>query len=352
MAAYTTIDNPEAYFKAVLYTGNNTAIGSGGKTVTGVGFQSDFTWIKSRSSTAPQTAMDAVRGSLRTVYVNSTSADQEVAENISTWNSDGWVMGSNGDINAVQNYVGWNWKANGSGSANTAGSINTTATSANTTSGFSIIKWTGNATISTIGHGIGKVPEFMLFKNVDDATNWNVYHRAAGSPDEIGNFNTNGAFGTYTGYWQSTVPSTTLITMGTDNDINGSSDSMLAYVWAPVQGFSKFGKYTGNGNVDGPFLYTGFRPAFFFMKRTDTTSNWTMFHNRTTPGNEIYVSQDVNVLNDEDADTGYNDVDFCANGVKIREDNNDLNASGAPFIYVCFAESPFVNSEGVPCNAR
>jgi len=355
MAAYTAVDDPSAHFKVQLYTGNGSANHAITFDDTDTDMQPDLVWIKCRDDNIAHCWFDSVRGATKVIHCHSSDTETTDTDTLDSFASDGFQVDADVKVNTnTDKYVAFCWKANGSGSANTAGSINTTGTSANTTSGFSIIHFTGNLTSgATIGHGLGAAPHLILTKSLDQGNDWGTFHQYmhADPEDYAMKFNTGAARADQVAMWNDTLPSSTLVTLG-DEGRSNDDEEMIAYCWAPVQGYSKFGSYIGNGNVDGTFIYTGFRPAFFFMKRTDTGSNWTMFHNRTTPGNEIYVSQDINVLNDEDADTGYNDVDFCANGVKIREDNNDLNASGALIIYAAWAEAPLVNSNGVPCNAR
>ena len=336
MAAYTTIDDPSAYFKVQLYTGNGSANHAITFDDTDTDVQPDLVWIKDRDDNIAHCWFDSVRGATKVIHCHSSVAETTDTDTLDSFTSDGFQVDADTKVNTnTDKYVAFCWKESA-------------------TAGFDIVSFTGNGSARTISHSLSAVPHLMIVKSRDDDDNFMTYlHRMASDPEtDKMKLDETVAIADDATVWNDTAPTSSVFSVGTSNATNKSSSNIIAYLFSEKQGFSKFGKYTGNGNVDGPFIYTGFRPAFFFMKRTDTGSNWTMFHNRSTPGNEIYVSQDVNVLNDEDADTGYNDVDFCANGVKIREDNNDLNASGAPIIYVCFAEAPLVNSNGVPCNAR
>ena len=358
--AYTTIDDPEAYFQVQLYTGNgsaNHAITLGGDT----DMQPDFVWIKNRDATDNHCLFDAVRGAtkLLTSNLGDVVGSNEVTDTdtLDSFTSDGFQVDADVKVNtSSEDYVAWCWKANGTGSANTSGSINTTATSANTTSGFSIIDYVGNQTDgSTIGHGLGAVPHvFMVHVRNADESAWFVYHHKNTSAPETDYLQLHGTNATsdYNLAWNDTAPTSTLITLGRESHVSYNTKNMICYAWTEIQGFSKFGSYTGNGNVDGPFVFCGFRPAWFMIKNTSTTSNWTIFDNKRDGYNEITKSLDANVSNAEDTDVAYNDVDFCSNGIKIREDNGDLNGSGNNIIYMAFAEAPFVNSNGVPCNAR
>ena len=361
MAAYTTIDDPSAYFKVQLYTGNGSANHAITFDDTDTDMQPDLVWIKCRDDNIAHCWFDAVRGATKVLHCHNSDAETTDADTLDSFTSDGFQVDADTKVNTnTDKYVAFCWKAGTTSgiTTNAATDITPSAYSFNQTSGFSILAYTGNGTSgSQLAHGLGATPDMFISKERGGSSQWSVFHQSIGNTGAIV-LNTAAATETDAGtgswnYWHRTDPDSVNVTLGSTHYVNNTSDTYIGYCFKSIQGFSKFGKYTGNGNVDGPFLWCGFRPAFFFMKRTDTGSNWTMFHNRTTPGNEIYVSQDINVLNDEDADTGYNDVDFCANGVKIREDNNDLNQSGSPFVYAAFAEAPFVTgSGGVPCNAR
>jgi len=367
MAAYTTIDDPAAYFQVVTYTGDGEAT----QAITLPGttdMQPDMIWTKQLSAGNSHVMFDAVRtfAADKEVQVSQTSAEgagnSSVQGYISAAASDGYTLTKgSGNANYThadgENYVGFTWKlGTTSGITTNAGTdITPSGYSFNATSGVSAVAYTANNTDDQqIPHGLGAVPHMIWSKCRSAAYQWGMYHHRNTSAPETDFLvlNDTDATSDDATRWSDEAPDSVNWTVGNSNDTNKNTETYIAYVFSEKQGFSKFGSYKGNGNVDGPFLYTGFRPAWFFMKRTDAGSNWTMFHNGTTPGNEIYVSQDINVDNDIDSDTGYNDVDFCANGVKIREDNNDLNQSGSPFVYVCFAEAPLVNSNGVPCNAR
>ena len=358
MAAFTTIDDPSAYFKVQLYTGNGSANHAITFDDTDTDMQPDLVWIKDRDDNIAHCWFDSVRGATKVIHCHSNAAETTDTDTLDSFASDGFQVDADVKVNTnTDKYVAFCWKGGTtSGIDATGASITPSGYSFNATSGFSIIKYTGDdGSSALLPHGLGKKPEMWHVKELETSNeHWNTFHQkvdASAPEDYYMSLSQGDARADQVTTWNDTAPTTVLFTIGTNNTVNAAKD-YIAYLWAGIQGFSKFGSYKGNGNVDGTFIYTGFRPAFFFMKRTDAGSNWTMFHNRTTPGNEIYVSQDVNVLNDEDADTGYNDVDFYANGVKIREDNNDLNASGAAIIYAAWAEAPLVNSSGVPCNAR
>jgi len=350
--AYTTIDDPEAYFQVQLYTGDGSAdhaITLGADT----DMQPDFVWIKNRDQTDEHCVFDAVRGATKVLHPDGDGAEATDADTLDSFTSDGFQVDADVKVNTnTEKYVAWNWKANGSGSSNTDGSINTTKTSANTTSGFSINTFTGTGSAATIGHGLGVVPKMIIVKTRGQASTWSVYHASLGETKLLRLEGTN-AVGTETGWWNDTAPTSTLFTIGGNHYAN----TQVAYCFADVQGFSKFGGYTGNGNADGPFIYTGFKPAWVMVKRRDSAGGWTILDNKRDPFNEmdtILIAETTNV--EVDFGTTNRNVDFVSNGFKIQYTaaggTTELNASGGTYLYMAFAEAPFVNSKGVPCNAR
>ena len=345
--AYTTIDDPTIYFNTVLWTGNTT----NSTAITGVGFQPDMVWIKNRSTTDNHAIFDAIRGATYRIYPNDTDAQIQATNSLASFDSDGFTLNDGGDANGVgEDIVGWNWKANGSGSSNEAGSINTTATSVDTTSGFSISTYTGNDTAgATIGHGLGAVPGLIIIKCLDASQSWVVYHHknTAAPETDFLILNDNDATADHVNRWNDTAPTSTLITLGDENQSNGSQ-TYVAYAFAEKQGYSKFGSYAANGDVDGPFIYTGFRPAFVINKRTDSTSGWDIFDNRRLGYN---VANRLLGANGSDAESTTDKLDILSNGFKMRTDEGG-NYSGGTYVYMAFAEASFVNSNGVPCNAR
>ena len=353
MAAYTTIDNPELYFQVKLYTGNGTAIGSGGQAITFDGeedMQPDWVWIKERDDSTNHQVYDAVRGVTKRIYPDGTFAEDANSEGLTTFGSNGFTLGSDGSSNGSSDkYVAWCWKASGSTATNTAGNVDTTI-SANTTAGFSIISADAGSTSGelTLGHGLGTVPTMMIWKNREDADqNWQVYHQANGTGLQIINLTT--AKNTDVVFWN--THTTTLFKMATH--MYTANKDFIGYCFSDVQGFSKFGSYTGNGNADGTFINLGFRPALVIAKRSDSTANWYMMTAKISDsggGNPLdrpLFANDTQAENDGD-----NNVDLLSNGFKIRGSGSAQNGSGATYIYMAFAEQPFVNSNGVPCNAR
>ncbi len=346
--AYTTVDDPTLYFQVKLYTGNGTdnhAITLDGETA----MQPDFVWTKERSATEGHYLFDAARGATSVVMTSSTNVVQTIAETLKSFDSNGFTLGTSAEVNhdGVTN-VAYCWKANGSGSSNTDGNTNTTKTSANTTSGFSIITYDGDGAVATLGHGIGIKPAWIIQKNLDDSENWQVQHGAKGAT-HYGTLNTTNTIDDLASRWNDTEPTTSLITIGTDSSVSQSGESMLMYAWAPVQGFSKFGSFIGNGNADGPFVHLGFKPAMLIIKDTGASVSWGLYDIKRNGFNNENKTLYVNSTSGEDAG-GY--VDLMSNGFKIISSSAWQNRSGGTFIYMAFADSPFVNSNGVPNNAR
>jgi len=346
--AYTTIDDPSAYFNTVLYTGDNTA----NRAITGVGFQPDWGWLKQRNGTGFHELYDSVRGVTKALHSNSTDAEVTTAA-LDSFDSDGITVsydsnnsGSNGNGKTA---VWWLWRGSDSNAvSNTDGSITSTV-SANTTAGFSIITYTGNETQgATIGHGLGKIPEMIIIKCRSQTDAWGVYHSSVGATKYL-KLNENSAT-TSTGTTVfPTTPTSSLFYLGDSGLVNGNGRTYVAYCFAEIKGYSKLGSYTGNGSTDGTFVYTGFRPAWLIIKRTDSTGNWFMFDNKRegyNPDNDRLIA-DSNLA---EADPG--ESDLLSNGFKMRFTSGNVNASGGTYIYMAFAEHPFVSSKGVPTTAR
>ena len=337
--AFTTIDNPTSFFNTVLYTGNAST-----NAITGVGFQPDWVWLKRRDGTGNHNLYDAVRGATKYLESSSTAPDQTQSAGLTAFDSDGFTLGSNTNMNGSSNsYVSWNWSAGtGQGSSNTDGTINTTYTSVNTTAGFSISKFTGTGSAATVGHGLGAVPKMYMVKNITtNSLQWRVYHASLGATKHLA-LEATQAEGTASSVFNNTEPTSTVFSIGTDNGSNKSGDSHVAYCFAEVKGYSKFGSYTGSGNADGAFIYTGFKPAFVLLKVSSTTNNWNMFDDKRPGFNEIDQRLFPN-LSDAEQD-GTAAVDFLSNGFKFRNTNDNYNASSATYIYMAFAKAPFVTS--------
>jgi len=267
--AYTTIKKPTDYFNTKLYSGDG-----GTQSVTGVGFQPDFSWLKCRSTAYHHRLFNAVSGAGKNLISDNTNALQTIDEGITAFNADGFSVkqGSSLEYNASgQTYVSWNWKANGAGSLNEVGSIDSTV-SVNTTSGFSICKWSGSGANATIGHGLGVAPKMIITKSLGSSA-WAVYNENLGNTNVLF-LDTAAATSANIAYWNNTSPTSTVFSVGTDSAVNHSGNDMVAYCFAEKVGYSKFGQYTGNGNADGPFVFTGFKPAYVLTKYSNSTSGW------------------------------------------------------------------------------
>ena len=349
--AYSTIPKGSLYMNPKTYTGNG-----GTQSITGVGFKPDMTWLKKRNGTANHHLVDAVRGVGYYVYPNLSNAQGgNGATLLTSFNSDGFTLDSGADSNASgATGVGWSWKAgnlsNGTGVSNTDGSITSTV-SANTTSGFSIVSYTGTGANATVGHGLGVAPKMIIVKNEDASVNWLVYHDSIPATNTL-ILNTTAASASDNA-WNSTDPTPNVFYIGVTGSGNGSGQGLIAYCFADIQGFSKMGSYTGNGNANGPFIYTGFKPAFVMVKASSVTGNWVMSDNKRSVFNRVQNTLYANVADAELTDGVY--FDLLSNGFKIKDASSANNTSGATYVYMAFAENPFVATSGtnaVPVTAR
>ena len=346
--AYTTINKSSSFMNTKLHSGTGSTT-----TITGVGFQPDWTWFKSRSNANNHALYDAVRGASKLIRSNSGTAEQTNTA-LSAFTSDGVTLtGGDSFTNASgYTYASWNWKAGGGqGSSNTDGSINTTYTSVNTTAGFSICKWTGSGSNATIGHGLGAVPKMIIFKNLNTVTDWDIYHGSLANTERL-HLNSSGAKNTAAQAFNSTSPTTSVFSVGTADNTNKSSSPMIAYCFAEKTGYSKFGSYIGNGNANGPFVYTGFKPAFVMFKCSSNASSWGIYDNKRVGYNEV-----KNVILPNDSATENTDlapIDLLSNGFKMRRNdsaNDQNNKGGATYIYMAFGQS-IVGSNNIPATAR
>jgi len=350
--AYTTIDKPTDYFNTKLYTGN----GNTTQSITEVGFQPDWVWLKNRDSTDYHRLVDIVRGATKTVYSNDSQVEVTNDSNgyIASFDTDGLTVNKasgNGTNTSGNKYVSWNWKAGGSASSNSNGSI-TSSVSANTTAGFSIVSYTGTGSNSTVGHGLGAVPRMIIVKRRDGSDSWVVQHGSLGSGKAL-NLDSTGAVQTYDPYWNGTEPTSSVFSIGNDGRTNGSSETYIAYCFAEKKGYSKFSSYVGNGNSDGTFVYLGFKPAWIMIKNTGG-DNWVMFDNKREGYNPDNDFLQPNTSNSEATESGAK-IDLLSNGFKLRGSGGGIgqtNNSGSTFIYMAFAENPFVTSTGIPTTAR
>jgi len=344
--AYTTINKSGDYFNTKLYTGNGST-----NAITGVGFQPDWTWIKSRNLTKDHMLFDAVRGVQKSIRTNNTNAEDTSSDYLTAFGTDGFTVGNNGKVNtSSDSLVSWNWKANGAGSSNTDGTITATV-SANTTAGFSIVKYTGTGSAGTVGHGLGVAPKMIIVKCLDTAKAWTVYHSALGSSAAIFLEQTSAATTSNTTYFGGTDPTTSVFSIGSSTNVTNSGDEFIAYCFAEKTGYSKFGTYTGNNSNDGTFIYTGFKPAFVITKSTTTAEAWNLMDNKrkytyNPTGYFLYPNKNIA----EAADTQYSATDFVSNGFKLRNSHGQFNGT-ATHLYMAFASAPLVGSNNVPCTA-
>ena len=343
--AYAAISKPSLHFDTKIYTGTGSNI-----TVSDLGFQPDWAWFKKRTSGSSQ-LYDALRGVQIYIHSNTVDGNNTNADGLTAFNSGGWTVGGNG-LASSGDWVSWNWKANGQGSSNTSGSINSTYTSANTTAGFSIITYTGNGSAgATIGHGLGAKPDCMLVKQLTGSNvDWRVY--LASDANYRLALNDDSAEANDDSAWNDTEPTSTLFSVGTSTSTNGNGQNYVAYLFTSIKGYSKFSKYTGNGNSDGTFVYTGFKPAFVITKSISAAGNsWNMFDNKREGYNP---DNDALFADTSGAETTTDYVDFLSNGFKIRSNSGAINGSGTVYGYMAFAEEPLVANvgESIPATAR
>jgi hypothetical protein len=351
-----SITDGSAHFQPTLYTGTGSSLAvtqSGNST-----FQPDWVWIKGRSGSTEHVLTDAVRGVTKELSSNDTGAEETVAQGLTTFGSAGFTVGTDGSYNTSSaTYVGWQWKANGAGSSNTDGSINTTATSANTTAGFSISTYTGTGSAATIGHGLGIAPKMVIVKKrvagTDDA--WVVWHASLPGANYYLNLNDTGAQDTSVNYWNNTLPTSSVFSVGASNGTNENTKTFVAYCFAEIPGYSSFGSYTGNGSSGtGPFIYLGFKPAFLMVKRTNAAYGWIMLDATRDSYNLVDNGLFADAISSEaTVAAGYSaDTDFLSNGFKPQVGAEIINASGGSYIYIAFAENPFGGDGAAPATAR
>ena len=345
-----TIKDPSKHYNTVTYTG--TATGSDTQTISGVGFAPDLTWIKQRNSSYSHMLLDTVRGAGKYLESNSSNVedDDNANGNLTSFTSDGFVTtrgsSNGGRVNENSStYVSWNWKASDSAAAaNTDGTIDSTV-SVNTTAGFSIGTYAGTTSAGTIGHGLGAVPKFILIKNLDSGNSWAVYHDSIGADQQL-LLNANNATSSDSNGFNE-VPTSTVINVGSgaQMDTNQSGDHVF-YAFSEVQGYSRFGSYTGNNDSDGHFIYTGFRPALLWIRRTDSGDNWAVYDEKRSDsgldeksGNRI----DKHLRPDSgqaEVDQSATALSFHSNGVKFHGSNGQVNGTGT-YIYAAWAAAPF-----------
>ena len=356
--AYTTINKHTDYFNTKLYTGNGTAIGSGGQAITGVGFQPDWVWIKERSSTSPHKLLDSVRGVTKELETNANNTQSTEAESLTAFGTDGFTVGSNGAVNQnSQTYAAWNWKAGTTGSGTTTGSGYGKAYSysVNTTAGFSIITYKGNGTAGhTIPHHLGTTPRLIIVKNMDSAQSW-LWGQTTDALgwEKLLHLNETGVRQDSDTIWNDTAPNSTVFTVGTNTKCNTDDADYIAYVFAEKVGYSKFGQYLGNGNSDGTYVFTGFKPSFVIIKgcisgNGDAAQSWELYDNKRigyNPDNYTLVP------NTTAADSDGDRIDLLSTGFKIRINSDGVNDANSTYIYMAFGQS-IVSSTNIVANAR
>jgi hypothetical protein len=350
--AYSSIVKPTDYFNTKLYTGNGST-----QALTGVGFQPDWVWIKNRTEDYEHTIFDSVRGVQKFIRSSTTGAEATNSNSLTAFGTDGFSIGTESAVNDnSDSFVSWNWLASGSTASNSNGSITSTV-SANTTAGFSIVSFVGNATSgATVGHGLSAVPKVVIIKGRDSALGWRSYFAPLGATKYLELDSTAGE-ASNTNFMNDTAPTNQVFYLGNGTTPNKNGENYIAYCFAEKTGYSKFGSYTGNGNADGTFVYTGFKPAFFICKRyNDSGYDWLMYDNkRQVSFNVIDDFLKPNLSDTETTGNANQSLDFLSNGVKHRGNGASSNGSGASYIYIAFAENPFVaNDSGtaVPVVAR
>ena len=357
--AYTTIDDPEKYFQCVTYTGNGSS-----RTISYPNADSDLDadliWIKQRDGDATsQTIFDTVRGAQKAIFTNNANAEATRTDAVSAFDTDDFDLGSNGDLNSnTQKYIAWCWKETA-------------------TAGFDIVSFTGNDTARTISHSLSAVPNMMILKDRDAGNDWFIYHSGNTSAPETDylKLNSTAATADLNTLWNDTAPTSSVFTIGTNGNINTTGNDYIAYLFSEKQGYSKFGSFEGNNNADGSFVYLGFKPAWIMIKDIDSSNtvggsaatSWGIWDSKRMPGNPasnpLWANKDTRETirgNASSANTGGSDgnglggfihLDMLSNGFKCRTGAAELN-DAQTYVYMAFAEAPFVNSNGVPCNAR
>jgi len=342
----TTATAANKYFDATTYTGTGASL-----SVTNAGsFQPDFVWLKSRSAATNNQIFDAIRGTTKVLVTNSTESESTSANTLTAFNSNGFTVSTNTAINTSSaTYVAWQWNAGGSTVTNTSGTISSQVR-ASTTSGFSVVTYTGNGTSgATVGHGLGVAPSLVIVKFRKDVASdgpWYVYHSSIGATKNL-ILNTTAGEATASTPWNNTAPTSSVFSLGNAGDTNGSGRSFVAYCWSEVVGFSKFGSYTGNGSTDGPFIYTGFKPRFIMWKNSSATEAWLIEDTARSTYNQVALELYPSSSGAEAAGSSRSPTqqfDFLSNGFKVRGAQQQTNGSGNTIIYAAFAEHPFKNS--------
>lgn len=338
MANYTGVNKSTTYFNTVLYTGNATD----DRTVTGVGFQPDWLWIKNRADTEQHRLQDAVRGATKNLKSSGTGAEETTSTNVKSFDSDGFTLGTDNAVNGnSDNMVSWSWKAGGAGSANTSGSTNSTV-SVNTTAGFSIVSYAGTGSNATIGHGLGVAPKMIIIKNRSQTNGWITGHESLDATNPWHKYmelNSTNAAQDLNTIWNDTAPTNTLFTVGTEAAVNNNGNNFIAYCFAEKAGYSRIGKWRGNGNADGTFVYTGFAPKFLLLKKNGADGWWLlddkMANVLPNPNTRMLVANTTGADNSSVSPF----IDIYSNGFKLRSNWSGINADGSDYIYLALGQT-------------
>ena len=345
MAAYTAIDDVGSFFNTVLYVGNDGT----GHAITGTGFQPNFTWIKNRDAADFHILTDSVRGATNYLQSNDSAKTATDAESLQSFDTDGFTVGNIAQINtSPEDYVSWSWKM-GTTSGLTGGTITPDGYSFSATAGQGVYEYTGGGSAGTITHGLGAVPKFMMVKRSEhDAQEWRLYFGALGATKNMV-LDQSDAANTTSINWNDTAPTNTVFTVG--SSLTESAKEMMAYVFVDVQGYSKFGSYSGNGNVNGTFVYTGFRPGWIILKNADTTNGWNIYDVKRMTRNVSSIVLPPQTTGAGSVSANWA-IDIYCNGFKIKSATNEANDNLAQILYGAFADTPLVNSNGIPGTAR
>ena len=335
--AYTDIDNPELYHQTKIYTGNGNDDRDIVFDVTDTTMQPNFLWSARRDSGDNLSIYDSVRGDGKELRTAETGAQYDRSDNIQALNSNGFQVGTDGQVNASGGtYVSWAWKESA-------------------TAGFDILTFEGNSTDDTdISHNLSAVPHWIICRNIDSAKDWCVYHHKNTSAPETDLLvlNTNAATTDSDDKWSDEAPTSSVFTVGDSSQLNASGDTSIAFLWSEKQGYSKFGTYEGNNNASGPYIFLGFKPAWFMTKKSNGSKDWNIYDNKRSDSGGGNPNDQYLEANNAAAEQSGQDVDFLSTGVKIRSTSSEVNGDDNTFIYMAFAESPLVNSNGVPNNAE
>ena len=336
---------PRDYFKTLLYTGTGASNAQTFPETTAM--QPDLVWIKNRDTTDFHNWYDAIRGSTKYLKIDG-SAEVTNAESLKSFDSDGFTVGTMAECNTnTEDYVSWNWQANGAGSANEDG-ITASTVSVDTARGFSIVKWTGTGSTTTVGHGLGAIPDMFICKCTTTTDTWGTYAKSIGNTAAIW-ISSNGAPYAHAAYFNNTSPTADVFTVNSDGSTNASS-TMMAYCFTSIKGYSKFGSYVGTGSAsNGPFIYTGFRPAWLMIKKTSGTGDWVIFDSERSPSN---VTKKTLLADTTAIEGNVSDIDMLSNGFKLQYTDSDTNTNDGDYLFMAFAEFPLVSSNDVPTVAR